>query len=262
MLGLGRDKDAWHWAVCGKHPLGKDYFQLHVRTPLQSAFATWMDKGFSALPKYSEARRAICFWRFWAKGVKKGQMVCGFLKASSDGIGRPYPLLIVGTGACNGWEKNWAFLPRHLETRWQQIEYVASRRFDSLQELGNAVRRIAPPGQDCAEDMGNDEVVSEDRMPADTHSIPEDFEYAVTRFKEEQALWIPLEGKASLEGSRRAVLWGLQLKKHGADAPQAFFLGGTPGKAFLVVFARPVNAEDFVRLWSAGEKEVHNGKDV
>ncbi|MFO8113142.1 MAG: type VI secretion system-associated protein TagF [Desulfosalsimonadaceae bacterium] len=260
MLGLGRDKDGWRWAVCGKHPLGKDYFRLHFSTPLHSAFAAWMDKGFSALPKYSEARRAICFWRFWAKGIKKGQMVCGFLKASSDGIGRPYPLLIVGTGACNGWEKNWEFLPRLLETSWQQIEYVASRRFDSLQELENAVRRIAPPGQDCTEELGRDEIVSDLSISADSDGSLVDAESIAYRLKEKQVLWIPLDEKASMEASRRAVLWGIQLKKHGVDAPQAFFLGGTPGKAFLVVFARSVNAEDFVHLWSVGESGFSNGK--
>lgn len=260
MLGLGKDKDGWHWTVCGKHPLGKDYFQLQFSTPLQSAFATWMDKGFSALPKYSEARRAICFWRFWAKGIKKGQMVCGFLKASSDGIGRPYPLLIVGTGACNGWEKNWEFLPRLLETSWQQIEYVASRRFDSLQELGNAVRRIAPPGQDCTEIVDKDEIVSDVRFPADSHGSLVDAEYIVDRLKEKQVLWIPLDEASRREPSRWAVLWGLQLKKHGVEVPQAFFLGGTPGKVFFVMFTRPVNPEDFVRLWSAGETEISSGK--
>lgn len=260
MLGLGRNKVEWHWAACGKHPQGKDYFRFDVTSPLQSAFAAWMDQGFSSLPDHSDVRRAICFWRFWAKGVKKGQLVCGMLKASSDGIGRPYPLLIVGVGSCNAWEKNWEHLPRMFEATWQQAEYIASKRFARLQELADALRRIRPPEQNCPEGIGKQEFGSgypmSDGSLVDAIGTPEDVEHHVNRLKSQQELWIAIGDQPFEKPSLVPVLWGVQCKRHGLDVPQAFFLGGSPGKAFVAVFARPLRQKDFIRLWSVGGNEV------
>lgn len=252
MLGLGRDNNGWRWAVCGKHPSGRDYFSFDIADPLQSALTEWMDRGFAALPDNPDIRRAIRFWRFWAKGVQKGQLVCGLLQGSSDGIGRAYPLLIVGTGGCSGWEKHWECLPRELEALWQHLEFIASRRFEQLAELAVAIRSIRSPafyessGGPGESDSG---VFMPDKTAGDESLLPD-----ADCFKGQKELLISLDDHPALEPASLSVLWGLQCKKHGLNIPRAFFVGGSPGKRFLAVFARSLQPRDFVRLWSAGEK--------
>ena len=254
MLGLGRDKPGWQWAACGKHPLGKDYFRFYLNSPIQSAFAVWVDDGFAALPKNAGLRRAICFWRFWAKGTKKGQLVCGLLKASSDEIGRPYPLLIVGVGDCNGWEKNWESLPATLEATWRQVEYIASKRFTNLKAMADAVHSLQAPGGDFPGDT--DTVVHgfdpERGCPAGDTGYQGALAHVAHRLREEKALLMPLDVDSRPHPPHGPLFWGTQLKKRDLNVPQAFFLGGTPGRTFLAVFARSLHPADFVRLWRAG----------
>jgi len=253
MLGLGKDKSEWRWAASGKHPLGKDYFRFDVSSPLQSAFASWVDQGFSSLPEDPDIRRAICFWRFWAKGAKKGELACGLLKASSDGIGRPYPLLIIGTGYRNGWEKHWEHLPRVLENLWQHMEYIAARRFKHLHELAEAVRQMRPPGDIRPEETDRHPLDPGKRSLADISASAGSMSYDAACLKAEQVVWVPLDDQSHMAPSVMPVIWGAHLKEHGLDAPRAFFIGGPPGKAFLVIFFRSLQPQDFVQFWSAGK---------
>ncbi len=261
MLGLGKDKSEWRWAACGKHPLGKDYFRFDVGSPLQSAFASWVDQGFSSLPEGPDIRRTICFWRFWAKGAKKGQLACGLLKASSDGIGRPYPLLIVGTGSLNGWEKHWELLPRVMENIWQNMEYIAARRFDHLHELEEAVRQMRAPGDIRPQGASRDFLDPHNSRLADITGSADGMAYDAGRLKSGQEVWIPLDDKAPVEASRLPVIWGSYFKRHGVDAPRAFFIGGPPGKTFVAIFSRSLQPRDFVHFWAAGKKPGFNGPD-
>jgi hypothetical protein len=49
----------------------------------------------------------------------------------------------------------------------------------------------------------------------------------------------------------RARSWSSRLKTYGIGMPNAIFIGGAREKHYLAVFSRPINMEDFVRLWSA-----------
>ena len=64
---------------------------------------------------------------------------------SSDGIGRNYPLLIIGTGLLRGWEEQWDLMPLACEKIWSGIEYIATQNFNDLKKLETEVTNIRQP---------------------------------------------------------------------------------------------------------------------
>jgi len=250
MLGLAKGKPKWQWAVSGKHPLAADYFRSGAGDPIYSAFAVWMDDGFAALPNTPEARHAICFWRFWVRGAKRGNLLCGLLKASSDRIGRPYPLLIIGGGSLNGWEKNWVYLPAVLETIWQQIEYIASKRFISLEELAAAIHKIEAPTPEMFKTIRNREFEADHGASVNLSDNSSDIINIAEHLKTQKAVMVPLDEQSRADPSYLPVLWSLQLQMQGMDLPQAIFIGGPPEQQFLMVLTRSLKVMDFVNLWS------------
>jgi len=249
MLGLGKVKSNWYWAFSGKHPIAADYFRSGRETLLQEAFAAWVDEGFAALPGSNEARHAICFWRFWVKGAKKGSLICGVLKASSDRIGRPYPLLIIGVGGLNGWEKHWPYLPVVLDGIWQHIEYVTSKRFENLEDLSEAIRMTSGPGPDMLRALNQPNFENDCAGPGNSGKTSPDINSLARQLIEMQEITVPLDANPQTEPDQ-PLLWGLRLKSRGVGIPQAVFIGGTPGQQFIVLFMRSLNKADFVKLWS------------
>jgi type VI secretion system protein VasJ len=51
---------------------------------------------------------------------------CGLGRDSSDSIGCPYPLLIMGEGRLKGWEKRWSQLPVQLNRTWKRMESIVT----------------------------------------------------------------------------------------------------------------------------------------
>lgn len=254
MLGLGKPKNRWHWAACGKHPVARDYFRLSLNTSLLAAFENWIEKGYQALSSRQPSARSVYSWRFWAKGIKKGNLICGVVKDSSDSIGRPYPLLIMGDGMFDGWEDHWDLLPHAFETTWDQIEYISSRRFENLKGLEHEVYAIKPPKPEWLEWK------SQNRNPKKPQPLPnaltiskdndEIREKADCLAKKMECL-VPLDIQTGEDPLDIASHWNSLLKVNSSDVPNAVFLGGVPEKRFLAVFNRSLNANDFVRLWSS-----------
>jgi type VI secretion system protein VasJ len=253
MLGLGKSKNTWKWAACGKHPVAKDYFRVNLNTPLLAAFESWVEKGYLALNSRSTSARRVYSWRFWAKGIKKGSLICGVGKDSSDSIGRPYPLLIMGDGTLDGWEKHWDLLHHAFAKTWDQIEYISAKRFDDLRALEDEVSAIKNPGHNWAE------LKSQKKNLNDPQAVPDDKTCSMDkdeilknagRMANEMEALIPLEGQSGGDPFVMANLWNALLKAHCAHVPNAIFMGGVPEKHFLAVFNRPLNANDFIRLWS------------
>ncbi|MDH4206598.1 MAG: TagF domain-containing protein, partial [Desulfobacteraceae bacterium] len=143
MLGLGKLKNTWDWAACGKHPVARDYLRFGLTTSLLVAFESWFEKGYQI--RSQRSIQSENSWRFWAKGLKKGNLVCGVGKDSSDSIGRQYPLLIMGDGFLEGWEEDWNLLHYVFEKTWDQMEDISSRRYDDLKDLENEVCNIENP---------------------------------------------------------------------------------------------------------------------
>ncbi|WP_083456635.1 type VI secretion system-associated protein TagF [Desulfosarcina cetonica] len=110
MLGRLIGRQRWSWAAFGKHPATKDYFQIQVATPLAHAFSRWVEAGFGRMDE-NDRRHRVCSWRFWSRGLKKGSMVGGLGRSSADGIGRPYPLVLLGEGTSGAGRKSGTFCP-------------------------------------------------------------------------------------------------------------------------------------------------------
>ncbi len=255
MLAIGRTKarGKWHWAACGKHPLAADYFRLNVSTPLQQAFETWVAEGFAALPEKDGAHHEICSWRFWSKGVKKGHLACGLLKASSDRMGRPYPLLIVGDGYINGWEEKWAQLPDALKAGWHQMEDIVSRRFDDLAGFEKALRSMKPSLHEWPAESTNKEAAGERPAP-EAGTADDGINFSSLEPPGNAGQWMIQLAQVPSPGENAvpARLSG-QLAKQGFVLPNALFVGGSPRQQFLVVFNRSLQTRDFVQLWTAGK---------
>ncbi len=142
MLGSVKQKQGWAWGAAGKHPVARDYIAIGAQTPLLKAFADWMESGYSAL---QERPQQACSWRFWARGMKKQELVCGLLRDSNDSVGRPYPFLIFGTGPLDGWEETWELLPYVFEGIWSRMEYVGSKKSFDVSALESDLGMLPYP---------------------------------------------------------------------------------------------------------------------
>lgn len=255
MLGLkGKSKNTWNWAICGKHPVAMDYFRVSLTTPLLLAFESWIEKGYLMLSNQRKPARSFYSWRFWAKGLKKGSLVCGVGKDSSDSIGRPYPLLIMGDGTLDGWEDDWDLLPQAFEKIWDQIEYISSRRFDNLKDLENEVCAIKNPSHGWLELKSQNTNQGILQSPANALTISIDsgeIREKLDCLAKKMEVLVPLDSQAEEDPLRMAGQWSSLLKVHSSGVPNAVFLGGVPEKHFLAVFNRSLTANDFVSLWSA-----------
>jgi len=252
MLGLGKSKTDWDWAVCGKHPVARDYLRMGLTTSLLAAFESWIEKGYRMLRNQSSLQSENS-WRFWAKGLKKGNLVCGVGKDSSDSIGRQYPLLIMGDGFLEGWEEDWNLLYYVFEKTWDQIEDISSRRYDDLKDLENEVCNIENPSNYWLElkyrnvNSGKHEPLHNPLTISIDHG---EIKENLRRLSKTKEVHIPLDHQTIKDPSDMAALWFSLFKTHLVSSPNAVFMGGVPEKHFLSVFLRPLNTKDFVRLWS------------
>ncbi|MBT8341148.1 MAG: type VI secretion system-associated protein TagF [Desulfatitalea sp.] len=242
MLGLSRKSNTWQWNAVGKHPAAADYINVKGGTPLMEAVGDWMTKGYHELLQEDRASgQETHSWRFWLRGAKKGRIICGLGRDSSDRIGRPFPLLIIGEGELKGWEKSWEALPSGLNLTWERIERMASQRYDDLKALVRAIDAIVPPNDANAdsaiEGISPDQGVLGDRFSACRDDLA----------KTGRAL-IPLNAGGS-DPAVAAAQWHARLKACCPDIPRAVFLGGTPQRTYLAVIQQPLSTADFMRLW-------------
>ncbi|MRR35726.1 type VI secretion system-associated protein TagF, partial [bacterium] len=135
MLGLTLSLQQWSWCAYGKHPVAKDFIRLGRVFPLAASMAEWVEKGYSAAKGALKTERQPRFWRFWARGSVNGELVCGFLRDSSDSIGREYPFLVLGSGPISSWEEHWDLLPCACEQTWNRIEYLCTRNSVELARM-------------------------------------------------------------------------------------------------------------------------------
>ncbi|MCJ7539463.1 MAG: TagF domain-containing protein, partial [Desulfobacterales bacterium] len=230
MLGLGKLKNTWDWAACGKHPVARDYLRIGLTTALLVAFESWFEKGYQMLSSQGSIQ-SVNSWRFWAKGIKKGSLVCGVAKESSDSIGRPYPLLIMGDGILEGWEEDWDLLHDVFEKTWDQIEHISSRHYDDLKGLENEVCTIENPGHYWLE------LKSKNRNPSKPESLVnaltismshDEIREKVRHLSKNMEVHIPLDNQTIGNLSDMAGLWCSLLKSHSSGVPSAVFMGGIP----------------------------------
>lgn len=250
MLGRLIARNRWAWAAFGKHPSARDYFQISAQFPLAQAFSQWVENGFGRLPE-TIRRNGICSWRFWSRGLKKGSLLCGLAKSSGDGVGRPYPLVLLGEGQLDKWEKNWNLLPFVLAQAWDKMEYSASRRMEDLSSLESDLQRMDAPAADWNKTL---HAISHELNDQQTLSIQKmimaEIKAKARTLDTEQRLIIPLDQLVQGDSLQMAGAWHQALKTHLLGTPSTVFMGGSLKRAFLVLFQRPLIAEDFIELWS------------
>jgi type VI secretion system protein ImpM len=252
MLGIGKVKNTWDWAACGKHPVARDYLRMGITTSLLAAFESWFEKGYQIL-RNQKSIQGVNSWRFWAKGLKRGNLICGVGKDSSDSIGRQYPLLIMGDGFLEGWEEDWSLLHHVFEKTWNQIEHISSRRYDNLKDLEKEVFTIENPGHYWLElkSKNRNLTKTESSVNALTISMSHDeIREKIRHLSQNLEVHILLDNPTIENSSDMAGLWCSLLKSHSSGVPNAVFMGGNPDKYFLVLFNRSLNTNDFIQLWS------------
>lgn len=247
MMGL---KHSWNWGAFGKHPVGRDYFRVGPNDPFLQAFSDWVENGYRRLNPEHVSHPVFYSWRFWAKGPKKGSVVCGVGRDSSDSLGRPYPFLIMGKGPLEDWENHWELLPLAMEKTWAQIEHLASGRFADFKQMEDQVRSIKPPGPNW-KDMETLRGASGDPVSDRSQWDMGDMVKRIEGLRETPEVFIPLKrGRSDDPFDLVSLLHSLVKKAHKGTVPNSIFMGGVPENTYLAVFMRPLAPTDFVHLWS------------
>ncbi len=242
MLGLNKTKKVWNWTACGKHPAAGDYFQLGSDLPLFKALLSWVENGYQKLDSYPDQR--ICSYRFWVKGNEKDSIVCGVVRDSSDSLGRPYPLIIMGSGPLNGLKDNWNFLFAACNRTWGQIEHFCTRQYENLKNMEQEVYRLKPP------DANWEELADQSVGCQESSGNIDEIKRELAGLILEKEAFITLDSLTYNDPNKEAAFLHFSLASFTNDFPNAVFLGGTLEKSGMAVFERPLMPTDFVRLWS------------
>ena len=257
MLELMSPDTQWLWAAHGKHPSAKDFFSIGRQFPLASDFSEWIKKGYPPLAERGKQAVGGYSWRFWARGRGKDELACGLLRDCNDSIGRPYPLLIIGTGALPSWEEHWEMLPLVCERVWCRIELVSARGFCELRGLEEEIERTRPPDPSWS-DPGA--IPDGSKIDAATSRISPPAlemlsEKARTLSVKEMGS-ITLGNDGSYDSHLHVMHLNSVLKSNLDKAPNTLFIGGTNNESSLVFFRRPMRPVDFLTLWG-----IHSGND-
>lgn len=241
---------AWIWTACGKHPAARDYFKIGAADPLFSALSTWAEAGFQSLNR-EKHHTTYYSWRFWIKGPQKNVVICGVILDSGDKLGRPYPFLIMGKGSLKKWEKNWDIMPFACDSVWKKMEAIGTGRFTELKKVEDELERLKPPEAGWREWRSANE--------ADGAKASSDMDRALQRMSRNREMTIiPLTGSYSEEVEH----WLFEIRKQMGEVPSAVFIGGLPEMSYLVIFRRPLAANDFMTLWSEALKGKYQNGSV
>ncbi len=257
MLGLLKSELDWRWAAYGKHPVSRDYFQCGSDFPLMKYFSVWVEKGYTMQTSKNRTSHKACSWRFWAKGSRKGMLVCGLVKDSSDKLGRPYPLLIMGTGSLKNWEEQWEFLPFACENTWNQIEYLSAQTHGDLKKMEAEVQNIRSPVTDWPDSKAKRESATElinHYMRTYPHNIKR-IERVTSELPKKTEFILCLDNKLFYNQTMLIHYWHFLLKEQLDAAPNAIFMGGTMEQAYLALLRRPLTQDDFPKFWSVSFSE-------
>lgn len=241
MLGLGRQKPNFELSAHGKHPAFSDYFSLNTDLPLVKALSGWIEKGIKLTGKIKENRMSHSF-RFWMRGIKKNELALGIIRESSDRLGRPYPLLIMGNGVVRNWEKRWSYIFPGFETVYRAFEDIAASRYETFKELETKLDRIVFPVMNLDHTSKTIDEMSE---------LPEIMEAWFKKDREKGELSLPVARLLNMGAAPYSKeVKGPGLFKKKPPVPGAVFLGGLPQNSVLTMYARPLKVNDFLSLFN------------
>jgi type VI secretion system protein VasJ len=247
-ISKGRSNTKWAWSAWGKHPLAKDYIQLGDPTPMGKAFAQWIAKGHKRLASQPGDLKTPVAWRFWARGEGRNQLVCGTIQTSSDGIGRPFPLLLMGNGVIKGWRKQWTLLPPALESTWRRMEHLGSYQGKSIHSFEEALTAWSSPRPHWDEIRVNH--TPEDfslQTPAPLNAS--DRENLLADYARRQMFSARLETGGGSNLMIQTVRFHHLIHHKSVEIPAVVFMGGIPTAAYVTFFQRSLKPADFIRLW-------------
>jgi type VI secretion system ImpM family protein len=236
MLGIGKLKTNVEFSAHGKHPAFNDYFSLNIDSPLASALSSWVEKG-AKLEGNHNKNKIVRSFRFWVRGIKKDELVLGIIRDSSDRLGRYYPLLIMGKGFVKDWDKSWNYIFSGYETVFRAFEDMTALRYDSFKEFETRLTRI----NFFETSSTNDDT---------RFQLSETMLAWFRKNREKGVLALPI---ATLLGNADSYPKGLEEQgffKKKIEVPGAVFLGGLSENPVLSIYTRPLNADDFSRLFN------------
>jgi type VI secretion system protein VasJ len=245
MLERLRSERRWQWAAYGKHPAAKDYFTIGREFPLLSSFSGWIENGYQVLASKTNPVPARRSWRFWTREARRENIVCGVVRDSNDSLGRPYPLLIIGTGPLKNWVSQWDLVPLACESVWGLMEYLCAKAFADLRELEEDVQNIIPPAVEWLE-LARKRESFEDLGPLQLGELEGD----ASGLSERMDCFIPIAQHPPRFHFELIGLYHSFVRARIEAAPSAVFMGGTAEKSYVAFFRRPLAPSDFIRLWS------------
>ncbi len=243
----------WQWAAYGKHPVSRDFIRCNKGFPLVRSFSDWVEKGYQALVSENKTHQGPISWRFWAKGAGKKGFVCGILKDSCDRLGRYYPLLIMGTGLLEGWEKQWDLLPFACEVTWNQIEYISVQNYNDISKFEVEIQNIRPPAPEWSEFRAKRDDSLKLVVSSNDNNLFQyvnDVKNRVVSLSKKTECFIFLDDKLLIDKSVLISYWYFHLKPYIKIIPNIIFMGGSLEKSHMALFKRPLAPADFVGLSS------------
>ena len=145
LLGKGCPMADIRWFLSGKHPMFADYLNLGSPSSLALTFNKWVIQGFEQFIGTGGLPKQGCSYRFWGRTGERHGLILGLLKESTDSVGRPFPLLILGTSSLPDWQKHRSRLISHLEGIWSRLEEIAAGIYDRPAAMESDLIRITLP---------------------------------------------------------------------------------------------------------------------
>ncbi len=249
MLGITKTAPPWKWAAFGKHSLVGDYFYFGPEDPLFKAFSGWVDNGFKRIAGSRKNTTNPYSWRFCGKGTTSDALLCGIGKDSFDCHGRPYPFFIIGTGSLSGHHRRWDLLPFAFESIWSQMEYLCGKRYLDFSQLEADVQRLPTPENRWSA-FETDRKNRWEAWCSQTPPNQEKIKSALRLHSGSPQCMMPLIEDNSSDITSTIGLWFSLLKAEEKTMFGTAFFGGNLSETCMAVFKRPLDSDDFVKLWS------------
>ena len=248
MLGIRERKNKFELSAYGKHPAFSDYFSLNTQSPLVNALSVWVEGGTKRKGNHD---KKINSFRFWVRGIKKGELALGIIRDSSDHLGRPYPLLIMGVGFVKNWEKRWQYIFSSFGVVFRAFENIGASSYKNFKEFETSLARISFPESLWI----NDPALAGETLDSETnerYGLPEMMMAWFNKDRKKGELALPIAALPGLFASSS----GMERKDTGlfgrkTQMPGAAFLGGLPENPVLTIYTRPLKTDDFLNLFTA-----------
>jgi type VI secretion system protein VasJ len=249
----------WRYAVIGKHPVARDYLELGEKIPLLEELSGLLDAAYARVSSGPDAKAEFTSWRFWSGGSAKDVLVCGVIRESSDAMGRPYPLVIAGSGPLQDWELHWDLLPMTCDSIWRRFEYLATHKYDNIRKMEADLAGFRSPVPDWDTHRASRHNLNPIGSPLDPYASFLDFQQLKKQaqgLSDRRECFVSLDRGPCQDKILQVSLWHHLFKTSFKAQPRTLFLGGNLEKAFLAAFHRDLKTEDIVQLWSVSSASL------